>query len=84
MKRRFEVELIGTAVIEFDEELMPDEKWRKHMFPIHTLSELAEHLGYNMVVNGLRLSSIDGFADRDDHQCVLVECPMWGVEAREV
>jgi len=36
------------------------------VYPLATPDEVAEYVGYNMAVNGLRLSQIDGFADLPD------------------
>lgn len=31
-------------------------------------SEIAQYIGYNLVVNACTLTQIDGFADRDDNE----------------
>lgn len=74
MMRKFEVEVAQVVIVEFDDTLrpegiMPDEEWRAQMYNIQTPAELAEHLAYNYVANGIdRLSMLDGFADRQDDE----------------
>ena len=72
MWRRFEVEISGTAVIEFDDSIMPDDEWRSKFYNIHNRLELAEHLAYNFAVNGATLSRLDGWADEDDSLAELI------------
>lgn len=62
--------LVTTEVeVEFDDSLLPDDEWRESFYQIHTLEQLAEHLGYNYVVNNAVLRQLDGFADRNKDQC---------------
>lgn len=40
-----------------------DDDWRKTFYDFNTPQQIAEHIAFNMVVNDLDLSNIDGFAD---------------------
>jgi hypothetical protein len=62
-KRRFVIEL--SCVIEIDSEVIRavSKDWRKRFYELETPGEIAEHLAFNMLVNGRKLSQLDGFAD---------------------
>jgi len=66
----FVLTLSQTVYVEFDASIMPDDDWRKHFYgSIKTPADLAEHLAYNYVANGIeKLSELDGFADKKDSQ----------------
>lgn len=45
---------------------------------------VAEHIAFNMIVNGLSLPDIDGFANRRDSEAVAVDVhDSWTIEAEE-
>lgn len=45
---------------------------------------VAEHIAFNMIVNGLSLPDIDGFANRRDSEAVAVDLDDgWVIEAEE-
>ena len=83
-KRKFEVELNAYATLELDEAVISvvDDDWRKSLYALNTPEDIAKHIGFNMVVNQIRLSQLDGWADQpDDHARVLrID---WDVEALE-
>ena len=79
MWRRFEVEIVGEVVIEFDDSIMPDYDWRKNFYDISTLSELAKHLAYNFAINNGTLTQLDGWADRRDDMAELISAE-WDME----
>lgn len=51
------------------------------MYEHRDADEVAEHLAYNLAINNIRLSQIDGFSDMDDQLADLGEIT---VSAREV
>lgn len=56
--------------------------WRKQFFRF-TPREAAEHIAFNLVVNGSTLSGIDGFADMDDSLAQVDRLPDWDITAEE-
>lgn len=83
-KQKFELEFRGTATIELDDAVINavDDEWRKSLYDLNTPEEIARHVGFNMVVNGLRLSSVDGWADQDDSNARALTLD-WDIEARK-
>ena len=79
-KRKYRVRFELETTVEFDDSLMPDDEWRSMFYPIHTEADLAEHLAYNFLFNGAKLSRLDGFADRDNS---LASLPPGDFEPRE-
>ena len=73
MKREYTVRVVGTATVTIDDTLIEsvDVGWRKQFYPLCSPQEIADHIGYNMLVNKCDLSDIDGFADRDDSDAVM-------------
>lgn len=86
MKRIFEVHFEGTAVIELDEHVIDvvDDEWRLHLYDLNTPQEIAEHIGYNLVINQARLSHLDGWADQPNENAKIIESPDWEIDAYEV
>ena len=68
MKKQFDVTFVCKVRVGIDESLTPDDEWRSHFYSyIKSLKDVAEHIAYNAVMNGIdKLSRLDGFADRDD------------------
>ncbi|MEM9354623.1 MAG: hypothetical protein AAGB04_00285 [Pseudomonadota bacterium] len=69
--------ILVQAIVEvdFDEEIMPDDDWREQFYRhIDDHDSLAEHFAENHVKNHIeKLTQLDGFADRADHEmsCVV-------------
>ena len=50
-----------------------DDSWRKTFYNFTTPQQIADHIAFNMIVNDLKLSDIDGFANLSDDLVSLVE-----------
>lgn len=85
-KRIFEIELRGTARIELDDAVIDrvDDDFRSSLYNLHGAQEIAEHVGYNLIVNGGRLSIMDGWADMDNDNARVLGVVDWTTEASEV
>ena len=79
---------VGYAVIELDQSIIDvvDDDWRKHLYPLYTPEEIAEHICYNMVTNHLQLSQLDGWANMDNGLVKMKEWPDFDfdLKAREI
>jgi hypothetical protein len=74
--KKFEVKIVdqddedrGTpAILEADQQVFDvvDDEWRRSLYPLHTNEEIAEHVAYNLIVNHIGLSRMDGWADQPD------------------
>lgn len=66
--KRFVVTVEQTVVLELDQRVLDavDDEWRAMLFPLYTDEQIAEHIAFNMIVNQIPLTSIDGFADQSD------------------
>lgn len=84
-KRVFDIEFRGTAAIELDDAVIAavDDDWRSTLYNLHGAEEIAKHIGYNLIVNGLHLSSMDGWADQDDANTRILGPVEWETEATE-
>lgn len=71
-KRKYFIEL--TCEVEIDDEVIAavDDDWRKHFYKLETDEEVVEHVAFNLLVNGARLSQLDGWADKDDDMATLL------------
>ena len=49
-----------------------DDSWRKTFYDFDTPQQIAEHIAFNMIVNDLQLSQIDGFANLSDNLVKLI------------
>jgi len=49
-----------------------DDSWRRTFYDFSTPQQIAEHIAFNMVVNDLELSDIDGFADLSNNMAKLL------------
>lgn len=94
-KRRFELhfsmydEYVDSAVIELDDAVIEavDDAWRAMFYNLHTPERIAAHVGYNLIINGLSLSQMDGWADQPAENARVIEWPEltdWEIEAEEV
>ena len=71
-KRQFWV--ILEFEVEVDEQVLDrgvDPEWSKENYNFTTPTQVAAHVGFNMVRNGIGLSSMDGFADLSDELAVV-------------
>lgn len=85
-KRRFSVTVTARCVLELDEEVIAgvDDSWREQFHgDVKTPESIAEHIGFNLVKNGLSLSEIDGFADQPNSHA-LISGEEWEAEAEEI
>ena len=71
-KRTFVIEL--ECKVEIDDEVIAavDDDWRKHLYPLHTPEEITQHVAFNLLVNGARLTQLDGWADKDDSMATVL------------
>jgi hypothetical protein len=87
MKRKFSVELRTTVTLEIDDSVIGavDEEWRRRFYQLEEPVDVAAHVAYNMVVNDLDLSDLDGFANLKDDLASVKEDPGgWECEAVEI
>jgi hypothetical protein len=73
------------AVIELDDAVIDavDDDWRSMFYQLYTREDIAEHVGYNLVINRAKLSFLDGWADQPDENASIVERPDWIVTAED-
>ena len=86
-------EYVDSAVIELDDAVIEavDDAWRSTFFynNLRTPERIAAHVGYNLIINDLSLSQMDGWADQPDENARVLEWPLlpptgWEIEAEEV
>lgn len=88
--RKFRVRFEGEVEIEVADELLKScntDEWRKTMFHLTRDEQFVEHIAYNMVLNDLKLHSIDGYADQPERYVVVSHGPLaadWEIEAEEI
>ena len=85
--RKFRVRFEGEVEIEVADELLKacnTDEWRDSMFQYTRDEQFVEHIAYNMVLNELKLESVDGFADQSKERVKLESWPDWNVEAEEI
>lgn len=84
-KRRFNVTLTGYAYIELDDDVIDvvDEEWRGCFYNLHSAEQIAQHIAYNLIVNEVPLSILDGWADQPDSNARILEFVDWDVDAEE-
>lgn len=73
-KGHYEEDIYFDGTIELDDEvvLAVNDDWRETFYPsITTPQKVAEHIAFNMIVNDLKLSGIDGFANLPDEMAIL-------------
>ncbi len=86
-KRIFHLEFEGSADIELDDQVINvvNDEWREGLYDLHTPEEIAEMVGRCMVINGAKLSSLDGWTDQPDENAIIVVQPDWEtVHVREI
>jgi len=81
--RRFNVEL--SCVIEVDADVIRavNKEWRGRFYHLDTPEEVAQHLAFNLLVNGASLSQLDGFADKED-DAVTIPRDLIDIQANEI
>jgi len=79
MKRKFEVEFFVTATIILDEAVINvvDDEWRSQLYNLNTPEEIAQHIAYNMLANGVHLKSLDGWGDQPNENAEIEMWPNW-------
>lgn len=78
-KKRFSIHLEADVNIDVEESVLAvgkDHSWQKAFYGEMTECEVAQHIAYNAIINGRKLSQIDGFADQPD-DAIKVEEPDW-------
>ena len=73
--RRFEVEINGYCIIELDDEVIDavDDNWRANFYNLRTPEEIAAHIAYNILIGGLDLTALDGWADQSRTGAIIRE-----------
>jgi hypothetical protein len=69
MKKHHRISFTVHVDVLHEESLLPDDEWRKDFYSdVKDHKSLAEHLAYSLGFHSseLRLSKLDGFADRED------------------
>ena len=85
-KKQFQIRIECLATIELDDAVINavDDEWRSNLYNLRTPEEIAEHIGYNLIVNRVKLSSMDGWADKDDSLARIVGEPEWSIDDAEM
>jgi Ser-tRNA(Ala) deacylase AlaX len=85
-KRKFSLRLECDAVIELDDAVIQavDDDWRSSLYDLHTPEEIAEHVGYNLIVNGINLTSMDGWANLERDHAKIEGVVNWDTTAVEL
>jgi len=60
-----------------------DDEWRSVLYDLHSPTDIAKHIAYNLVINHVHLSMLDGWADLPDSSAQIVEQPDWEILAIE-
>lgn len=78
----FDVEFTVKARIKINREVFnqADEDWKKQFYDIDTDSDIVEMIAYNLL-QGRKLSRLDGFANLSDKLAVWVQYPDYEVES---
>jgi hypothetical protein len=93
--RTFEVEfsrygiIIDSATIQLDNAVIDavDDSWREMLYSLYTPEDIARHIAYNMVINRLDLSQLDGWADQPNSNARMIYWPdldEYDMTAREI
>ena len=86
MKRLFRIRFEGEAIIEVDQKAIDvvDDDWREHLYNLKSPLEIADHIGYNLVINNADLTRLDGWADQADDFAKIKEGLDWETEIEEI
>jgi hypothetical protein len=86
-KKNYLLMMACSVTIQLDDAVIAtvDDEWRKVIYAhIKTPEQIAEHLGYNLVINDAKLSQLDGFADQPDTNASIVDHPKWEVHCMNI
>jgi hypothetical protein len=85
-KRYFRVILTGEATIELDDAVIKavTDEWRDKFYRLASPADIAQHVSYNLIVNGVTLSMLDGWADQADSNAHIIDQVDWDIEAEEI
>lgn len=75
--RKFTVIVTSEVEVTLDPSLKPEASFRKSFYDFRSLEDVARHVAYNHVCNGVeRINQLDGYADRkpEDATMRIVEC----------
>lgn len=80
--KKFEVKIVDQededrgepTILEADQQVFDvvDNEWRKVLYPLFTNEEIAEHVAYNLIVNHIGLSRMDGWVDQPDSNLKII------------
>ena len=82
MTQEFEVVVVGRVRLRIEDAVINDvltDEWRADFYPLHNPQQVADHIGYNLLVNHREVSSLDGFADREDSTVRVLSGPVWAI-----
>ena len=84
--RKFHINLVIDCDIILDEEVINrvDDEWRSQFYHLTSAHDIAGHIAYNLVVNNLRLSQLDGWADMKDLQAVIISDEVSELSSEEI
>ena len=73
-KGHYEEDIHFEGIIELDDAVINnvDDSWRKQFYDFNSLQQVINHIAFNMIVNDLKLSDIDGFANLSNDMAVLL------------
>ena len=82
-------EVVDQAIIEIDQAVIDavDDDWRASFYDLHTPEQIAEHVGYNLFINNITISLMDGWADQPRENARILAWPdldQWDMSAREI
>lgn len=74
-KGNYKEDIHFEGTLELDDAVIAnvDDIWRKLFYDFNEPRQIADHIAFNMIVNDLTLSKIDGFANLSDDMVVLLE-----------
>lgn len=83
--RLFKVRFEGEGIIELDDAVIEavDDEWRETLYDLRSADEIAAHIGYNLIIQKLELSDLDGWADQSDGNAFVLEDVHWDTFAEE-
>ena len=96
MTRKFEIyfdydeeETYEYAIIELDDVVIDavDDEWRETFYDLYTPEQIAGHIAYNLFINKISLSLMDGWASLPDDMVSVIKSPNlnnWGITAKEL
>lgn len=73
-KGNYEEDIHFEGTLELDDAVIAnvDDSWRKLFYDFNEPQQVADHIVFNMIVNDLTLSKIDGFANLSDNMAILL------------